>query len=527
MLIQVMSKLPVDTKPEQRILVALLPDNWNDWYKWKTMYSVFIFTNDGNRHDLGSVKLAERGAKGDEKSPYRPELPEQGFEQLAESFISVGQDENYYNTLKGLADSDREYYLNAMRDCAFRPELLVDFEDEEVLSESILRSVPRRSVSGRYHRLANGNAEATNYNFVFNLPFGEESFKELLPLTFDVIPESKPPTNVHVLIGRNSVGKTRALNLMVRALITDEAEDVIGSFEDLSGARSFSPFDTEESTFFAGVVSVSFSAFDRFGPQPATKDGLSYSYIGLKKPSPKERDGNTSEPQLKDLGELADEFALSAEACRVGRRKQAWFKALTTLESDPLFQEREISSLAQSYEGSRLAKDREFFKELSSGHGIVLLIVTRLVELVEEQTLVLIDEPETHLHPPLLSAFVRAVSSLLIDRNGVAIAATHSPVVLQEAPSSCVWKLTRSGYDLRAERPENETFGENVGTLTREVFGLEVTKSGFHDLLDKAVRQYPDYDAIISDFGDQLGAEARSILRSLIRNQNALGEDSL
>ena len=27
-----------------------------------------------------------------------------------------------------------------------------------------------------------------------------------------------------------------------------------------------------------------------------------------------------------------------------------------------------------------------------------------------------------------------------------------------------------------------ETYGENVGVLTREVFGLEVTKSGFYDL---------------------------------------------
>lgn len=46
----------------------------------------------------------------------------------------------------------------------------------------------------------------------------------------------------------------------------------------------------------------------------------------------------------------------------------------------------------------------------------------------------LIDEPEGHLHPPLLSAFVRALSELLVNRNGVAIIATHSPVVLQEVP---------------------------------------------------------------------------------------------
>jgi predicted ATP-dependent endonuclease of OLD family len=67
--------------------------------------------------------------------------------------------------------------------------------------------------------------------------------------------------------------------------------------------------------------------------------------------------------------------------------------------------------------------------------------VTRLVESVEERTLVLLDEPESHLHPPLLSAFVRALSDLLVNRNGAAIIATHSPVVLQEVPRECVWRL--------------------------------------------------------------------------------------
>ncbi|MDK7046806.1 AAA family ATPase, partial [Escherichia coli] len=100
---------------------------------------------------------------------------------------------------------------------------------------------------------------------------------------------------------------------------------------------------------------------------------------------------------------------------------------------------------------------------------------------------VLIDEPESHLHPPLLSAFIRALSDLLLDRNGLSIIATHSPVVLQEVPKRCVWKINRSRLSTESRRPDIETFGENVGILTREVFGLEVVKSGFHDLLVQSV----------------------------------------
>ena len=149
-----------------------------------------------------------------------------------------------------------------------------------------------------------------------------------------------------------------------------------------------------------------------------------------------------------------------------------------------------------------------------------MLSITRLVETVEEKTLVLIDEPESHLHPPLLSAFIRALSELLFDRNGVAIIATHSPVVLQEVPRSCVWKITRSGLALSTSRPEIETFGENVGILTREVFGLEVAKSGFHSLLEESVAKGTSFDRIMDEYKDQLGFEAQAVLRAILAHRD-------
>jgi predicted ATP-dependent endonuclease of OLD family len=169
-------------------------------------------------------------------------------------------------------------------------------------------------------------------------------------------------------------------------------------------------------------------------------------------------------------------------------------------------------------------KALSLMKLMSSGHAIVLLTVTRLVEKVEEKTLVLIDEPESHLHPPLLSALTRALSELLFNRNGVAIIATHSPVVLQEIPKSCVWKITRSRLALSAARPDIETFGENVGILTREVFGLEVVKSGYHTVLEKAVKSGANYEEIVTEFGGCLGYEARAILRAMIASRQDIGD---
>ena len=130
------------------------------------------------------------------------------------------------------------------------------------------------------------------------------------------------------------------------------------------------------------------------------------------------------------------------------------------------------------------------------------------------------DEPEAHLHPPLLAAFVRALSDLLINRNGVAIIATHSPVVLQEVPRSCVWKIVRHGRAAEASRPEIETFAENVGVLTREIFGLEVTRSGFHKMLADAVGDEVQIEDVLAKFDNKVGAEGRALISGMLASKD-------
>ncbi len=93
----------------------------------------------------------------------------------------------------------------------------------------------------------------------------------------------------------------------------------------------------------------------------------------------------------------------------------------------------------------------------------------------------------------------------------MSIVATYSPVVLQEEPKTCVWKLRRSRLVAHSDRPENETFGQNIGVLTREIFGLEVSKSGYHDLLADSVSQEESYEESFETYGNQIGFEGRAI----------------
>lgn len=507
-------------------------DKWDDWGKFCTQYFLTVVDEQGTHHHIGDLKIGERGLKPHRSSPeppvgYRePDVPFE-FSQLGEEFFSLGQSEDYYANLTGLGNALRERILTALCDVAWDEERWNWAKSEEVMTESLLRSLTQTTVEGQFRRMANGHARVTSYRFDYAPPASEGPADPPFNLKFRVDPESSIPTNVHVLIGRNGVGKTHLLSLMAKSLAASE------SIAPMSGEFDFLPTNYRDPVGFANVVSVSFSAFEAGIPladrEPAP--GVpGYSYIGLHRLPV----GETS-TSLKSPDELAEDFARSLSVCRVGAREQRWRRAITTLQSDPRFREAELASLVEpevDEEGSVASR----FKDLSSGHKIVLLTLTRLVEKVEERTLVLIDEPESHLHPPLLSALTRALSELMVDRNGVAIVATHSPVVLQEVPKSCVWILSRSGSVWKAERPTIQTFAEGVGVLSREVFRLELTESGYHNLLAELREATQSYDEGLAQLEGQLGGEGRAVLRSMFLSdlpetnktddfENPLGDD--
>ena len=410
----------------------------------------------------------------------------------------------------------RERILVALNDVALNLNVFARALREDVTTTSLLRSVSESSVRGQFHRLALGGVRLSPYRFSYRAPRQVASKSDPVEIEFAVSPESQPPTNIHVVIGRNGVGKTYLLNLMTRALVEpDSSTKQVGRFkfdDSIAGPSQF-----------ANVVSVTFSAFDPFDPLPpqVREEGrIQYSYIGLKR----FKSGDALATAPKSHRMLAKEFVESMRVCSRGARLSRWHRALESLEADPIFKEAEVAGLARSTSEVDFEKiAASLFSKLSSGHKIVLLTTTKLVETVEERSLVLLDEPEAHLHPPLLAAFIRSLSNLLIDRNGVAIVATHSPVLLQEVPKHCVWKLRRSGREVATERPEIETFGENVGVLTREVFGLEVTHAGFHKLIQETVDSGVSFDEAVELFDGQIGAEGRAILRGLIAERDSRG----
>jgi predicted ATPase len=493
--------------PDQAInSVFLKVDNWND-YSFITMFEVYVFDETGTQHRLENVKIGF--VQQTEEISTHSTLREP-FSALSPYYFSLGTDLDYYAKLANdFSPEFRQAFLTAMRDVVYDKTILRIAIEQSVFQTSHLRGVSINAIEEQFVRVLAGGVPVTDFKFRFTLDT-TDTFAGF-ELDFNVIAHSKPSTNIHAIIGRNGVGKTTLLNEMIMSSLGYEGRS--GRFEEEQWFEK-KPISSD---FFSSLVSISFSAFDPFSPPPDQPDpskGTCYFYVGLKDFSD---EGGTL---LKPLSGLYQEFIDALHICTSEPAKlRRWVKAVQTLESDSNFAEMQLTNLANLEADAQSAESLRLIKKMSSGHVIVLLTITKLVSRVEEKTLVLFDEPEGHLHPPLLSALIRSLSELLHDRNAVAIIATHSPVVLQEIPRSCAWKITRSGRASSVQRPELETFGENVGSLTREVFGLEVAKSGFNALLAQQASVQTSYEDVLDTFDNQIGFEGRAILKSLLHEK--------
>ncbi len=282
------------TGPEPRNVCFLMTDGWDDWGKYRTQFTVVIFDAAGKRHDAGGVKIAERGLQPSgvvSPGSRAPSLPS-FFETLGEEFFSLGQREDYYRVIYSLSPDIAHEVFTALRDCAFDLSIFDKFRSESALTESLLRFVNEETIRHRFHRLAHGQVALSQFKFAYRFP--DENGPVPPHIEFEVYPQSSPPTNVHVLIGRNGVGKTRCIQNMIRAIVSNGPVDA-GAIIDL---------ETKHSEFaFAGIVAVMFSTFDEFSPPTVGRSGLKAHYIGKFATPPIE-----SQEKRSDAGDIAEDL---------------------------------------------------------------------------------------------------------------------------------------------------------------------------------------------------------------------------
>lgn len=505
-----MDFLVQDARPIAKIrrfpTVVLRRDAWDD-YGFKTMFAVTLHLSATQRLDLDSVKVLLRG----QEHGYTP-MPDGAFSRLGSVYCSLGQASSYYEMLVKAGPSVFRPFLRGLRDVAYLPSVRNAFADEPGMSTSLLRfSGAQRALEEAPALLGlRRRGPASRLGFTYEFP-GKAS------LSFGFGDVEELPNRLAVVIGYNGAGKTRLLANLAMLAYKDEHEA-----KDLAFVGTHGRYRGEKPSFGA-VVAISYSAFDDFAvPGRSARDDdplddehmsekeaavRNYTYCGLRKLDPH---GN-ARTELKSIDQLTEEFVRARNRVVANERVDSLRAALHTLAREPSL--RLIVDLPNPG-AKESAAWRRTFESLSTGHKIVLHILVQLCAHLERRSLVLMDEPEQHLHPSLLAALLQAIGAILERHDSFAIVATHSPVVLQEVPARSVTVLRRTGDEVTVAAPRIETFAENVGLLTTHVFNLDSSLTDYQDVLRRLAESY-SLDEIEELFDGRMSAQARSVVLSL------------
>jgi len=459
--------------------------DYND-YGMYTKYFLRYVDDRFLSHALGEVRIGRCDLLGTtKKQNYLEETFPEGFEMLPDGFFSVGQSEEYYrNFLRIFGMKDRKKILSSLLDCAFNLDIFQRFKGEEVMYLSVCRFISERRLQ-RFNRLSHESTFGSKYSYQYKISSST--------IDFSVDPECQFPTNIHAVIGSNGVGKTTFL----KYIAITEANKLLSRCE---GAVS-------------NVVFISFSLFDSMRMIFDKKFAEIIHFTGLIDQSDFTR--------VKNMNQLYYEFYSSFNRCLSGSNAVLLYKLLDLISVEFCRELLDSFSVKDQVFDVNRSDLRGFFNGLSSGQATVVLVLVRLVDLVEEGSIVLFDEPESHLHPALLSKFIRCLASIAKERNATMILSTHSLVVLQEVPKSCVWIFRRPGGDIVFSRPSIQTFGESIDMLMQDVFSSDVSNSGYFQFLTKFIDEhkipYLEWDTF---FGDDIGSEAKLLLRNLLATRS-------
>lgn len=491
---------------------VLRSNGWNDW-GFLTTFSLFCYIEDGETLELGNVKIGKKGIllPIDYTNTIRIPLDNE-FNFLDEQYFSVGDSEYYYKQLYKLGVKNKSIkndILECLKDIVQNIDIYENNKNEATMQHSLMRSSSMKTIKDVYYRiLTTGKEELTPYNFSVTLKNEINNRK----MSFWVSPNDLPQSNIHTLIGRNGVGKTNFFKSIISTLSNDKKNVDLNIIENFEGIEKIS-----------SVLAISYSIFDTTLPKNNIFGNIPYRFIGFNKKLDISKEQDLKED--KDLDTQSLQYVMENFICDEFIDSVIYIqnhtflnnlvkKCINTLNSDPVFQSLNVHGWMSKE--NQIEDIRKIFKKLSSGHRVVLLTLFKLIINIEANSIVLIDEPEQNLHPPLISSFIQAILNILKERNAMAIIATHSPVIVQECSADSTWILNRSGKSIKIERPTIKTFGANVGEITYDVFDLEVEKSGYMKVISDIIEKSSTFEEVINKFNNKVGGESERIITSII-----------
>ena len=467
-------------------------DNWND-YGFYTWFALRYFPAEGQDSFLiGELKLMCLG----EVDTY--DSLEKSFDDNLDSsrYCSLGMDSTYYRNihdkLKPLGiDVD---LLQALCDCTNDVIIYDRFKDSEAFQTSLMRDLRSEKALHDAKFLLSGTRPADAYSFTYQyIPRYDKEVSASWNLHLDY---NSPDYLRNVgLIGINGVGKTQMLSQLV--------EDFLEN-----GTPHF-----DHTPLFSCCIVIYSSNFDQ------------YNNLNIKKNTRKpyipcciehSSADNTRKKLKRSINSINNGKRMIGDSSLICRYVMMVENYLGTL-AEGIFQPVDENKTRYEINDDKFSA---LIKILSSGQLQILKLITYICENIRMSSLLIIDEPEIHLHPQFILEFMTTLGELLSSFDSFAIIATHSPLVVREIANKQVFLMKRVDGDIPQVAPVNfDTFGEDATILYKNIFGYSENDSYFTRVVTKMLKE-KGYNSVVKELEQHmhLSMSARLAIRDIATN---------
>lgn len=469
---------------------VLIESEWDD-YHYRTSFNLIYYPTKDERVVIGEIKILINKYVVFSEDPYLSQKRytklhlDESFTELNNNFCSLGQDLSYYKLLKHQGEMGKEILLR-LNDVALNPDILDNFPEREGFETSLIRF---SNAEKAFHEAKQYFGEEIEKIYEFTFSSTLDKATKPHTVSFDFKQDSLLPFRMNVLIGKNGTGKTQIMARLANALSGYKVENQ-GEF--ISSRRPS----------FGEVIAVSYSVFDEFERPLETETKYSYKYCGL-------RDSNGN---IYSKEHLSRKFLESFAKIKDTSKEKLW-KDILEVVVEP--EHRNI--LEELKQGNTDVN-------MSSGQRILVTIITEVIENIQSDSILLIDEPELHLHPNAISNLYRMLYKLLENFKSFAIISTHSPIIVQETPTRYINVFERIENTPIVNKLELESFGENLSTITDRIFSVSDEESYYKHWLRK-LADYGDFETVLSKFEDKLSLNAMAYLSTLIKENKEQKKD--
>lgn len=459
--------------------------SWND-YGVTSIFELEYYNN-GFVKAFGRTKIMHKNENVTWK--HIPDM----FYQLTDDFCSLSSREEYYFTLlKTFELHGLVSILFALQDAAYFPDIHDRFAKNLNFTSSLLRADEAERLLRELRPKLQGVDLDNLYSFAYRF---KPAFSEIeIKIPFDFNNTGELPNRIFAVIGKNGTGKTQLMNKLPNSFAKNNPEDFYDKIPS-----------------FSKIIAVSYSVFDN-EPIPRKNATFNYVYCGLK----------DDEGDMRSSRGLVLSFHKNWKKIDELGRTKKWRSILKNfidkdvIEGFIVPQEDNPRGYRVSLEGFNTVKSK-----LSSGQSILLYIITQVVANIRLDSLILYDEPETHLHPNAIVELMNTIYELVDEFESYCLIATHSPIVIRELFSKNVYIIDRVNNVPAVRRIGIESFGENLGVLTDEVFGDRETQKQYKTIIRQLINSGKSFKEIIEllEFDEvPLSLNARIFIKTLIRN---------